>query len=170
MGWFKNAPAPVPLAGIVNVNPNILVDPVTGLLFTAPFPQAGVQPVPQTVLGGTPIDSGFHQGARFTLGGWIDCHQTFGVESSYFFLSQTTRTQTVGTAPGNNVNVIPFNDPTGGTTLTGLPGPSFVNPIQGFAGTPAGIFNTNEIFNGLFFPTNNLATLTTSTRLQGARS
>jgi hypothetical protein len=100
MSWFKGSPAPVPLAGLVSAS-----------LANGAFPQPGVTPTPMPVLGGADIDTGMHHGARLTLGAWLDCESTFGLEASYFMIFQGSSNQSA-TPFGSNELVVPYFDVT----------------------------------------------------------
>ena len=49
----------------------------------------------KVILGGSDVDFHEQYGGRFTLGGWVNCGRTLGVEGSYFFLTQSSRRQAV---------------------------------------------------------------------------
>lgn len=136
----KAAPLPVPL---VTTGP------------TAGVSQAGIigQPGTQVLLGNQSNDFSALSGGRFTLGGWLDCAGTRGLEGSYFFLSQRSNTQGVSApgTPGSRALAIPFFDPTiGAESATGLADP--VGP-PAFAGTGVLSLTTRlqgAELNGLF--------------------
>ena len=82
--WFRNGPAPIPVATSVPRDS------------TAPTPGALGNADTTVLLGGRPIDSGAHHGARITFGSWLDEDQQVGAEASYFFLADRHTSQTVG--------------------------------------------------------------------------
>jgi hypothetical protein len=69
-GWIKSSPVPA-LVTASNVGSNaILGRNGTTVLF-----------------GGSPVDNEERQGGRFTLGYWLNCDQSLGIEGSYLFLA-----------------------------------------------------------------------------------
>jgi hypothetical protein len=97
--WFKDTPLRIPL---------LLAPP--GPVFSA---LTGIETrLAGALVGDGDVDTGVHQGARFTGGFWLDQRSTCGLEGSYFFLaSQTTKqgfpsrgvaTRILGVAPGDN--------------------------------------------------------------------
>src|SRR5947209_5677275 len=85
-------------------------------------PAASGQPGTAVALGGESLESRLRSGARFSLGGWLDCDQTFGVEAGYFFLAPRSRAQAVATsgAPGSPVLAVPVFDTAGPATFPTL--------------------------------------------------
>jgi hypothetical protein len=127
--WTKDARVPTPL---------VVTGPVVGNM----QPVLG-QPGFQTVLGGSDVAMGLNYGGRFTLGRWLGPARTLGVEGSFFFLGDSSKSQSVQSsgAPGSPFLALPFFDPT-------IPGESStrISSPGAFAGT---------------------ATLTTTARLRG---
>lgn len=68
------------------------------------------------VLYGGDVDYDLRPGGRFTLGTWLDCDQTRGLEFSYFFLGGGAET---------------FNAASSGATGTDLLGRPFINAVTG---------------------------------------
>jgi len=136
--WVKGQKVPP----LVTTGPEDQVNFQNQALFIFP----GVLGLPGTsvVMGGDTQTPGPLSGGRFTLGGWLDPSQRFGLEGSYMFLGRASRTQTVS-SPGNPPLSIPFFDITLGRESTA----ALASPLALRAGR---------------------ATLTTSTRLQGAEA
>lgn len=120
--WVKGAPLPGPLVSTGNPNDN--------------RPGATNQPGTQVLLGNSSQNYGAFSGGRFTLGGWIDPCQTFGVEGSGFLLERrSTRFFAASDGAGNPPLYIPFNN-----TDPRLAGPDSVfiaDPLQQFSGSVA---------------------------------
>lgn len=83
---------------------------------TDPLPGALGQPGTTVVVGNPWINDDFHNGGRFTIGTWLDCDRTLGIESSYFFLGRRTDSTSIGTngAAGTPAITRPFLDVTTG--------------------------------------------------------
>jgi len=64
---------------------------------------------PTTTIGGGQLDffNPQFQGARLTLGGWLNRYQTIGLEASFFFLAQQTSTFAIS-SDGSTVLARPF--------------------------------------------------------------
>jgi hypothetical protein len=112
--WFKDSPLPVPLLATTS-NPG-----------AAPVVLLG-DPSTTVLLGDQRLNTGLHQGARFTIGGWIDDHREIAVEGSYFFTASktTVRTVTSGGQPDAPVLAVPFFDEDAGgesSILVAAPG------------------------------------------------
>jgi len=127
--WIKDAPLATPL---------VTTGPVVGNL----QPVLG-QPGTSLLIGGSDIDSGARSGARFTVGGWLNCEKTLGLEGTYFFLWNRTIRQTVAAngSADSAFLALPFFDVTAAgesSTRIALPG--------GFAGTAT--LNTNSRLQG----------------------
>ena len=91
-----------------------------------------------TVLfGGDPNNNGPVSGGRFTVGGWLNQGQTFGMEGSYFFLGSRSNNFTASSsgAPGSAVLARPFFD-----VSTGLPNSELIS----FPGVAAGTVNVQS--------------------------
>lgn len=105
--WIKNGPLqPVLTFG----NP---ADPVVGALD---------QPGTQVLLGDNNTDFGARSGGRFTVGGWLDDAQTWGLEANYMFLAETKSEQIVSSSGlvGSAFLAIPFFDPTTSSEASAL--------------------------------------------------
>jgi len=141
--WFKKSPEPVPL-----VTSASLADALPGALG-----QSGTR----VLLGGSPIDTGEHSGARFLAGYWLNPERTLGVEAGYFFLAERGVQQTISTSglPGSPNLAVPYFDVTGAAGLNGVPGESIYVVPGPFGSIPA--------FAGTI-------TRTLTSRLQGAES
>lgn len=115
------------------------------LLTTSPDSSLGIlgQPGTRTLIGGRGLDRDPLHGARFTVGGWLDCNNTKGFELSYFFLSNRSF-EASGGGPG-----------TRGSATTARP---FFNVLTG-----------REDSQLVSFPTvlAGTATITATSRLQG---
>jgi hypothetical protein len=156
------------------------------LVTTAPLPGGGVippnfgligTPGTQILYGNGPIGTSFRMGGRFTLGFWLDCEQTCGMDAGFFFLGRNSQTaafssrvfpvlfrpfiqqnpptgpnyQIVAFPPGFSQNNLPFPDQTGTVsvrTATGLWGAE-INGRECFVAqsTPAGGFRI-DLFAG----------------------
>lgn len=57
--------------------------------------------------GGNTVDPGEHSGGRFSAGFWVDPEQTFGLETSFFFLDR--RGSSFGTTTANSVDQFIIN-------------------------------------------------------------
>jgi hypothetical protein len=101
--WIKNQPVPAPLITTTSA-------PIT---LTSPTPGAIGGPGTTVLLGGRDYDNGQRNGGRFTIGGWLDPEQRFGVEGSYLFLANQSFTHTLSTpgGPGAHPLIVPFNNP-----------------------------------------------------------
>jgi Putative beta barrel porin-7 (BBP7) len=117
--WFKDSPLRVPL------------------MVTQPGPArpdiaAAVPEVVNVLLGDGRIDTGTHQGARFTAGFWLDNHCTVGLEAGYFFLASHSTSQVVpanGSAAAR-VLALPFRDADlQGEPISLVAPPSFLTAI-----------------------------------------
>jgi len=169
--WFKDSPLPLTFLTTTS-NPGsmpiaVLGDPNTGVL-----------------LGNQDLNTGAHQGARFTAGLWIDNHHQIGVEGSYFLMANQTTVRTVasGGQPGTPFLAVPFfNEDIGAenTFLVAIPGSfagtgtlSLTSRFQGgeIEGTVRALEDKNlhlEVLAGFRFLelTENLSFATTSTGL-----
>jgi hypothetical protein len=86
--WIKDGPLRIPL--VATGNPQ------------DPFPGALGQPGTRIVFGGQGLDYGALSGGRATLGAWIDCDRTWGVEGSGFLLERGSTSFRAGSdAVGN---------------------------------------------------------------------
>jgi hypothetical protein len=97
--WFKDSPVPVPLLTTTS-NP-------------ASMPVAAIGDSNSSVLlGNESLGGGVHQGARLTLGYWIDDSRQIGLESSYFFLADKTTVRSAASSgqPDAPVLAVPFFD------------------------------------------------------------
>jgi hypothetical protein len=92
MWWFKSAPVPV----LVTSAPGNSTSAIPGLLGNADT---------TVELGGSPVASGIHSGARFAAGYWFGCDQISGVEGNYFFLARRAVNQSVSSSgePGSRI-------------------------------------------------------------------
>jgi hypothetical protein len=101
--WFKSPPVNPPLVTQAT-NP---ADPTSGQIGSANT---------RILLGDQSYDAGTRYGARFTLGGWLDCDSTIGVEGNYLLITPRTVTQSVSTsgAVGSPTLAIPFFNVTAG--------------------------------------------------------
>jgi hypothetical protein len=114
--WTKNSSQPAPLATTFPAG----TVPVAG----APLPGSVGGPGTSTVLGGSSLDVGSQNGARFRLGGWLDHEHTMGLEAGYFSLANGSVSQAVGTTglAGSPILAVPSVDVTGNPFLGGTPG------------------------------------------------
>jgi hypothetical protein len=96
--WTKGTPVPVPLATSA---------PATS---PAAIPSLIGNPDTSLVLGQHNIDMQPQSGGRFGLGGWLDADRTIGLEATYFFLAQSSATQSAASsgAPGSPFLSVPF--------------------------------------------------------------
>jgi hypothetical protein len=76
--WIKDGPVP-PLVTTGSPSPNRTPADLTGALG---------QPTTVILFGQSNLDYGTFSGMRLTLGGWLTCDQTFGLEASAFLLEQ----------------------------------------------------------------------------------
>jgi hypothetical protein len=117
--WTKDVPLP-PLATTGSPNdflPGVLGQPHTRILF-----------------GGVPVETEEQSGGRFTVGYWLDCDHTCGVEGTFFFLGNRT---------------IPFRATSGQFGVLGRP---FIDVTSGgpfgevsfFPGLATGTFSVNN--------------------------
>jgi hypothetical protein len=88
--WFKEAPIPVPL--LTGGIPPLIASQGFGVLN---------QPGTQVLIGNETIDQGQTDGARITVGGWLDPYhypgkQDIGFEASYFVLPRISAERTNG--------------------------------------------------------------------------
>jgi Putative beta barrel porin-7 (BBP7) len=97
--WFKDSPVPVPLLTTTS-NP--------GSMPVAAFNDSNTS----VLLGNESLGGGVHQGARFTLGYWIDDGRQIGLEGGYFFLADKTTVRSAASSgqPGAPVLAVPFFD------------------------------------------------------------
>jgi hypothetical protein len=69
---------------------------------TDPLPGALGQPGTRPLFGGGGLDYGTFSGGRLTVGGWLDCEQTIGIEGGGFLLEQRgNRFAAASNASGN---------------------------------------------------------------------
>jgi len=104
---FKDSPLPVPLLTTTS-NPNST-------------PAAAFNDPNTTVLiGNENLDGGLHQGARFTLGCWIDDRGQIGLEGDYFFLANKTTVRSAASdgQPDAPILAVPFFDEDAGAENT----------------------------------------------------
>lgn len=96
------------------------------LLSTGPIESRGFLSDPRTtvLVGGDEVGTGPYSGGRFTLGTWLDCDQTFGIESTTFFLGQRGPQFLVGsgTYPLLTRPFFKLNDGTESGELATIPG------------------------------------------------
>jgi hypothetical protein len=104
--WTKNAPLPVP---IVTTG-----DPTVGFPALNTAGAIGSNGT-RVLLGDSNVNFGAFSGMRFTVGGWIDPHQVYGVEVSGFLLENLTNTWSASSnAAGNPPLYFPrFNNAAG---------------------------------------------------------
>jgi hypothetical protein len=130
--WFKQAPLGAPL---LTTGP-VPLNPLSGFAVLN-------QPGTQVVIGNQTLDQSQSDGARITLGGWLDPftysgQHTIGVEASYFVLPRVVgRLFQGGDATGNPVLARPVVDATTGqetSFIVSAPG-LFVSTPQGFTVT-----------------------------------
>jgi hypothetical protein len=90
-----------------------------------------------TLFGDNAGNSGPVSGGRFTVGFWLNCGQTKGIEASYFFLGDNSNNFTARSngAPGSIVLTRPFFD-----ASTGLPNVQIV----AFPGLTGGTISVNS--------------------------
>ena len=88
--WFKDAPTPP-------------------LVTTGPAGSNGILGQPGTIVlfGGSGVDLQEHQGARFTIGMWLDEDELVGVEGNYFFLGRSSASFAAASS-GNPLLARPF--------------------------------------------------------------
>jgi hypothetical protein len=91
-----------------------------------PRAAAGVLGAPGTTIlfGDSSPDAGVHSGGRFTVGYWLDCCQTCGVEANFFFLENRGTFFQAG-SPGSPILARPFFNTTTGmqdSQLVAFPG------------------------------------------------
>ncbi|MBV9123064.1 MAG: BBP7 family outer membrane beta-barrel protein, partial [Planctomycetes bacterium] len=131
MWWLKSAPTPRPF----------LLNATAVTAGGVVLPGAPVT----TLLGGGSIDTNERNGGKFTLGAWLDCDHTIGVEGSFFFIGQKNTTRTAGIA-GTALNS-PF-------LLIPLISPGVVAPAGLFLAentlVGSGAVNTLTVRNDLF--------------------
>jgi len=97
--WFKDSPVPVPLLTTTS-NPASLPVATIGDSNT------------NVLLGNESLGGGVHQGARLTLGYWIDDSRQIGLEGGYFFLADKTTVRSAASSgqPDAPVLAVPFFD------------------------------------------------------------
>jgi hypothetical protein len=123
MWWFKSAPVTTPLLTQAT-NP---ADPTSGNINS---------PNTAILLGDQTYSSGLQYGGRFTLGAWLDCDNTLGLDGNFLFIAPKTVTRSVSTsgAPGSPLLEIPFFDAVAGAeTAAILAGPFLGLAISGSA-------------------------------------
>ena len=86
--WIKDGPLPFPL--VTTGNP---ADPVPGALG-----QPGTVPL----FGGNRLDYSAFSGLRVSLGAWLNCERTLGIEGSGFLLEQRSVGFAAGSDPAGN--------------------------------------------------------------------
>ena len=71
---------------------------------------AGVLGLTQTttLFGGSPVDGHVHGGVDVTLGMWLDCCNTWGIEGNYYDLGKETASYDSGLSNGNPILARPF--------------------------------------------------------------
>jgi hypothetical protein len=143
--WVKGAPVRAPLVTTSN---------------TADFGTLGA-PSTQLLIGGETLNFGSRSGGRFTLGAWVDDEQRFGVEGTYFFLSNSSVSRAAAVDGfAQRVIAVPFIDATPGGNFGD---PTSVGKENAFVfGAPIGVV-TNTGFAGI-------ATLSVRNQLQGAEA
>jgi hypothetical protein len=106
--------------------------------------QAGVLGTPgATVLfGGSLAGGAARSGGRYTLGAWLDCDQTLGIEASYFGLEAKTN-RFVASSPGSPILARPFTN-----ALTGAPDSELVS-FPGIASGTVAATSTSSIFESV---------------------
>ncbi len=97
--WFKDSPLPLPL---VTTTTDLNSQPLAGI----------GQDATSVLVGNRGLDTGSHEGARFTGGFWFDNRQMLGVEGGYFFLASHTNTRAASSSglDGSPVLAVPFFD------------------------------------------------------------
>jgi hypothetical protein len=95
--WTKNVPVPTPLVTQAT-NPT---DPTSGAIGSANT---------TILLGGQDYSLNTRYGGRFTLGGWLDCDRSLGLEGTYLFIAPKTSNNSVSSNGqlGSPVLAIPF--------------------------------------------------------------
>lgn len=102
--WYKNSPLPTPLATTAPGNTSAQLPAVLG------------NPDTTIVTGGHSLDMGAHHGGRFTIGTWLDCDRSFGIEANYLFLCSRSFSQFVSSGPNPAPFLVnPFLDVTPGS-------------------------------------------------------
>ena len=101
--WSKSSPLPVPVVTVGNVNDTI--------------PGALGQPGTSILLGNQNIGLPSQGGGRFTFGFTFDAEQSWGLEGTYFFLSDPTVSKGVYSSGGSGSALLafPYYDPLNGS-------------------------------------------------------
>ena len=75
-----------------------------------PQEDAGVLGLTQTttLFGGSPVHGHVHGGVDVTLGMWLDCCNTWGIEGNYYDLGKETASYDSGLSNGNPILARPF--------------------------------------------------------------
>jgi hypothetical protein len=117
--WVKDGPLPVPLV-------------TTGSAADA-LPGALGQPGTIVLFGGDDLNYQDFSGLRLTLGGWLDGGQSFGLETSAFFLNQRSVNFRINSdGAGSPVIAVPFQGVGGAQNSELLSAPaSIVGPLTG---------------------------------------
>jgi hypothetical protein len=104
---FKDSSLPVPLLTTTS-------DPTSTPVAAFNDPNTSV------LLGNENVGGGLHQGARFTIGSWLDDRRQIGLEGAYFFLANktTVRSATSDGTPGSPILAVPFFDEDAGAENT----------------------------------------------------
>jgi hypothetical protein len=123
---------------------------------TTPPAQVGILGQSGTVnlFGGNDLNTEPRVGARLTIGGWIDCEQTLGVEANGLFMGDKITTFQAGSPNGGPVIARPFMDANTGLASSQLVSfPSVANgsitihdQTDGLIG--AGVLARENLFNG----------------------
>jgi hypothetical protein len=120
--WVKGAPLPVP---IVTTG-----DPTVGFPALNTAGAIG-QPGTQVLLGNSTQHFGAFSGMRFTLGAWLDCERTVGIEGSGFLLERRTSQFTAASdGAGNPTLYFPIFSGIAGAER----GIAIADPLRRFAG------------------------------------
>ncbi len=101
--WSKSSPLPIPIVTAGNLN-----DPIPGALG---------QPGTSVLLGNQNIGLPSQGGGRITFGFTFDAEQSWGIEGTYFYLSNPTVTQGVYSngGQGSALLAFPYYNPLNGT-------------------------------------------------------
>lgn len=130
MWWVKNSPLPVPL--VTTGDPNVGFDP--NAINTVNIAGAIDQPGTRLFLGNQRFPLPAFSGMRLSVGGWLDCDDSYGVEASGFALGRhQSRFAFASDAAGNPPLYFPFFSEIAGAERA-LP---IADPLRGFAGDVA---------------------------------
>jgi hypothetical protein len=114
--WVKNSPTPalVSTGGPQDATPGAIGQPLTRILY-----------------GDSGANYGANSGFRFTLGGWLNCEQTFGFEGSGFVFE---RRSAGFSAASNGAGIPPLYSPVFRADLSREGVYRIADPAAGFAG------------------------------------